>query len=454
MTEFHPLCTMYGKDILMKKLLTWAMLVALLLTALTLPAMAEGEDGATDSVDNYTALTHHGTEYPEEFENAEFWDFFWYTDGVGLHENFFTSADGLTAFEYVYMKAYEGEDKSTAFPAEEAYISVDFEVEEAGTYDFLIEVMAFETYIPRTGLIQIDDGEKYYLSATHNTNHETFEYFSGLSAYLTLGEHRITIYLAPDFDDASVKSLFFDNFYFMLREGGDAPDLPVETEPEDPNAPPMWFDNKDVVKHLSFDELRTDSGDGIFTPGASGSWNKVAEIDSDVNTLSFWGWVALADEIGTFGYQIDGGEPIYNDSYTVEAEGPVVDAAVAQGGTAASRMLIDVDVSALEGEHKVRILYKDLADQVVALSEFKVKRDATPVDPVPTETTPETQPETTPATVPETIPETSAESVAATVADTTAETKPAEGGCASSVMALPMLVGAIAAAYALRRRED
>ncbi len=433
----------------MKKLLTWAMIVALLLSVLTLPAMAD-EEG--DSVDNYTALTHHGLEFPDAFEDAEFFDFYWYDDtvGQGVHSNFFNSADGLTAFEYVYLKAYEGEDKETAFPAEEAFISVPFEIEEAGTYDFLIEIMAFETYIPRTGLLQIDDGEKYYLSATHNTNHETWEYFSGMSADLTVGEHTMNVYLAPDFDDSSVKSLFFDNFYYMLREGS-GPDISVDTDPVDPNAPPMWFDNKDVVKHLSFDELRTDSGDGIFTPGASGSWNKVAEIDSNVNTLSFWGWVALAEELGTFGYQIDGGEPVYDAGFAVEAEGPVVDAATAQGGTAASRMLVGIDVSALEGEHSVRVLYKDPAENVVSLAEFKMIRTIA-------ETTPDTPPAETNA--PETTPETTADTTAGTVAESQAETKAEtekpkdEGGCASVALALPVALSAIAAAYALRRRED
>ncbi len=434
----------------MKKFLTFAMILSLLLSILTLPAMA---DETVDSVENYTALTHHGTERPDDFQGAELFDFYWYTDGVGLHENAFTSADGLTSFEYVYLKAYEGEDKSTAFPKEEAYILTEFDVPETGVYDFLIEVMAFETAIPRTGLIQIDDGEKFYLSATHGTNHETFEYFSGLSAYLTKGEHTITIYLAPDFDDSTVKSLFFDNFYYLLDEDAE---LPEDT------TPPMWDEKKQVVSHQSFDELRKngDGNDGVFAPGQSGTWDMIAAIDSNTDKLDYWGWVGLKGDIGSFGYQIDGNAPVYDDAFTVEAEQAVLDAAVGAGGTTASRMLIGVDVSELEGEHTVRILYKDAAGNVVSLNVFTVNRTAAP------ETAPESDEqaggaETTPDTTegetngdvvtPDSAADTSADTSANTPADTAAED---EGGCASSIAALSVSVAALAAAFLLRRKED
>ncbi len=430
----------------MKKLLTFAMILALLLSCLTLPAMAEGDGEATDSPDNYPALTYAGLEFPEEFEGAELFDFFWYTDGVGVHENTLVSADGLTSFEYVYLKAYEGEDKATAFPKEEACIYVDFEIEQAGVYNFLIELMAHATDIPRTGLLQIDDGPKYYISSIHGEHHEVWEYFTGMSAYLSMGEHRMTVYLGPDFDDSTVKSLFFDNFYYLLD-----PDAEI---PEAPDAPPMWDENKDIVKHQSFDELRKngDSNDGVFTPGQSAGWDKTVALDGSITKLDYWGWVALADEVGSFGYQIDTYAPVYDEAFTVEAEQPVVDAAAGAGGTAASRMLIGIDVSELEGEHTVNVLYKDGDGNVVTLNTFTLTREAA-AETEPEETVPESDPVETPA---ETEPE-SEKTPDESKADETkaAETeKPEEGGCASAVIALPAVVGAIAAAYVLRRKDN
>ncbi len=474
----------------MKKLLSFALILTLMLSLLTLPILAEGEDGeVTDSVENYTALTH-SMEMPEEFLYGEFFDFYWYSDGVGIHENSFTSADGLTVFEYVYMKAYEGEDKSTAFPKEEAYIVCDFEVQEDGVYDFLIEVMAFETYIPRTGLVQIDNGEKFYVNSTHGTNHETWEYFSGLSAYLPAGDHTLTIYLGPDFDDSTVKSLFFDNFYYLLNEDAEIPDLTI----------PSWDENKDIVTHQSFDELRKngDGAQGVFTPGASDGWNLIAEVDTQVNSLAYWGWVGLTSDVGTFGYQIDDGEEIYADSYTVEAEQSVQDAAAGTGASTASRMLIDIDVSELIGEHNVKVLYKDSFGAAVLLKEFTVNRveaavtetddqtgtetetEADDDTDTETDTQSETAGETTTETVGETGTETTTdtETAAGTEADsqtaaatetssgtetsgateassgTAADTKADdEGGCASVVSALSV-IALFAVAAILRRKED
>ncbi len=429
----------------MKKRLTCALLLALLLSVLILPVRAEG-----GSVSDYKTLAH-SLERPEDFDNAEFFDCYWYTDGVGVHENAFTTEDGLTSFEYVYLKAYEGEDKSTAFPAEEARIDIEFEVGKPGVYDFMIEVMAYATDIPRTGLVQINGGEKYYVSSIHGENHETQEFFTGLSAYLTAGDNLLSIYLAPDFDDATVKSLFFDNFYFMLNEDAELPEY---------QAPPLWSEKKDVVAHQSFDELRKngDSAAGVFDPGTSASWEAVAAIDSSTERLDYWGWVALKGGFGQFGYQIDNGLTVYDDDFAVEAEEAVLDAAAGVGGTSASRMLIGVDVSELEGEHSVRILYRDEAGNVVTLNEFTVKRTAAAEsETVAEETLPETQPETLPDTEPETGAETVADSTADTAAATGAPSTDTTGGDESgcrSVLALSVLGCSIAAAYVLRRRED
>ncbi len=58
-----------------------------------------------------------------------------------------------------------------------------------GRYDFCIELMAFKSTLPRTSLVQIDDGAKYYIRSEHGERHLVTEYYTGLSAELKAGKH-------------------------------------------------------------------------------------------------------------------------------------------------------------------------------------------------------------------------------------------------------------------------
>ncbi len=153
-----------------------------------------------------------------------------------------------------------------------------------------------------------------------------------------------------------------------------APD-PDETQEPDETEPP---EPEVIVAHLSFDELRKngDGAQGVFTPGAASGWDKVATVDKTVMTLDFWGWVAINGKVGQFGYQIGSGPIVYDDSFTVEAEGPVKDAAAGTGADNASRMLIKIDISKISGEQTVKTYYKNAAGKAEVLSEFTVKREA------------------------------------------------------------------------------
>ncbi len=222
-----------------------------------------------------------------------------------------------------------------------------------------------------------------------------------------------------------------------------------------------------MVLHQSFDELRINSGAGaVFAPGQSAGWDKTASVDGSVTSISYWGWVALNAEIGSFGYQIDDGEPIWSADFAFETEQGVLDAiAGVSGATGASRMLIKIDISALDGEHTIRAMYKNPADKAVILGEFTLTRDA---DAFP-ETEPETDPVTTPVeSTPETLPaETTAETPAESSGDTTdetalvvtgeateTETPASDGGCASSVLAVSgILLAAVACAFVSKKRD-
>ncbi len=94
-----------------------------------LPAAAAG-DGAYDTV-----FSLH-LDYPEGFEDAEYVEFEDYIDAAGHYDGFIQ--EGGAYYRYVYLKQ----------ESDTPHLTVPFEVDRAGTYDFLLELMAYETHIP------------------------------------------------------------------------------------------------------------------------------------------------------------------------------------------------------------------------------------------------------------------------------------------------------------------
>ncbi len=318
-----------------------------------------------------------------------------------------------------------------------------------------------------------DETKKFVESgpASMTSAHVTNAVFEGLTVDLSshAGE-TVTVYVGLSPAGASDKICHY---------------LTMENVAVPAGAPVFWDVNKDVVLHQSFDEVRiNDTADGLFTPGQSASWSYEATVDGSVTSLSYWGWIVLPIEtIGTFGYQIDDGEPVWDASFTFETEQGVYDAASPVPGYAtASRMLIKMDVSALDGEHTLRALYKDPSDKTVIIGEFTLTRDADdiletePETTAPETTAPETNgsetgsetnveppvettPDTTPAdTTAETPTESAAESTGETgavVTDGATETEGTdEGGCASSVtIATGVVITAIACAFVCKKRD-
>ena len=146
---------------------------------------------------------------------------------------------------------------------------------------------------------------------------------------------------------------------------------------------PMWDADKSVLAHVNWDQLYLGTGDAtndtatnvFFAPGASGSWDKIADMTAySADALTYWGWVAYKGELGTFGYQIDYNAPVYNPEWAfVGADhDAVVGAAQAGGGDSGHRMKVAIDIAGLEGEHTVRVLYKNAEGAVVCLLEFKL----------------------------------------------------------------------------------
>ncbi len=216
------------------------MCVLLISSLLTLPLFA-------DESSTYPSL-EMTLEKPALFEDAEIEEFEWYLDACGLHENVIEDWENNIFYEYVYLKSYEPDNT----PVDESYCIYEFEIEKAGVYDFLIEIMAYETTIARTALVQIDEGEKYYIHSIHGTRHLVTEYYTGLSANLDEGKHTMTIYLGDDFDDLTVKSLFFDNFSY-IRVADE------EGNPVDPNATETESITETMTETISVTESETEN---------------------------------------------------------------------------------------------------------------------------------------------------------------------------------------------------
>ena len=150
-----------------------------------------------------------------------------------------------------------------------------------------------------------------------------------------------------------------------------------QPEPEEPQGYPMWDEKSDIIVWQGFDELNHVADGTIvgnaFTPGQSADWNNYTDVAANVDTLRYWGCVGYKGAFGQFGYQIDDNDPVFNDSFTVEAEeGLVIHAVYGYGADGAYRMQIMISIADLQGEHTVQVLYKNADGSIVKLNEFVV----------------------------------------------------------------------------------
>ena len=144
--------------------------------------------------------------------------------------------------------------------------------------------------------------------------------------------------------------------------------------------------NKDIVTHHSFDALYYDETDrnAIFNDGQSASWDFVADLYSTpVDTLTYWGWLGFKGELGQFGYQINGGTPVYDDAWAWETEQAVIDASKSTGADSGQRMKIAISLAGLEGTNTVTVLYKNAEGDAVVLNEFIVNLPSSILETVP-----------------------------------------------------------------------
>lgn len=112
----------------------------------------------------------------------------------------------------------------------------------------------------------------------------------------------------------------------------EAPKTPVD--PEEP------VKDKNVL-YVSYDEIKP----GILCGGKDENI-KTPVLEAGTKEATFWGWVALAKNIKSFSYSINGGEKVDQPAAVIAAEQPVLDAvANVEGAVTGSRFQVVVPVT-------------------------------------------------------------------------------------------------------------
>lgn len=131
-------------------------------------------------------------------------------------------------------------------------------------------------------------------------------------------------------------------------------------------------------------------GDCAFVPGEGLSWNRVAYVASNVDTIRVWGWVSFFDETpGIYGYSINGKDIIYSEDFTYKTEQAVVDMAWITGSSSVTRMKIWIPVDTLSDNQKIYVYAKDSSGKDILLFSFDFIR----IDEILEPTIPEEEPD-------------------------------------------------------------
>ena len=143
-----------------------------------------------------------------------------------------------------------------------------------------------------------------------------------------------------------------------------------------------------VIAGMSWDALATKhpvKSKTIVSDGtAYGTWDGIANVDTNDTALSLFGWIAYftATE-GTVGYAFNDGEHIYNEGFTFTAEIGVQNfiATNCPGALSACRFQFDIPLEGLSaGTHKLVVYAKDTADNEQVIREITL--NIVEVDPV------------------------------------------------------------------------
>lgn len=184
----------------MKKLLAF-LIVCTLCTALFLPVSA-----AEWVSDTYVSAFDEEPEWFDDATIVEFEDY--YEEG---------ETNARAGDHYVFLKN-DGKGDFT----------IEFDVEEDGIYDIGIALMGWSKSVPRSTNVSVDGAPFVYIMYEYEDDSTQYasQYLTGLQMELVKGMHTFTMSLASDFDDSTVKSLYFD--FLFYRKAADIPTADTE----------------------------------------------------------------------------------------------------------------------------------------------------------------------------------------------------------------------------------
>ncbi len=252
--------------------------------------------------------------------------------------------------------------------------SVEFETTEDGLYEIAICLMAWQKSVPRATNVKVDDSDWVRLEFDYiDEDKELEQFITGLTVNLTKGTHKLTLGLPEGHDDTTLKTLYFDYFFFrrLADMGGEAP-APTE------------------LLNKSWDNIFID-GEMMVNGGADG-WLAENPVEGDIFQLTVRGWSYLSTPITGFAYKLDGDSAVKSADYIVDR--PDVKAAISEE---AEGFEIAVDVDGLAaGDHLLKFYAIDangsLVDTTFDLPFTIVRAEAPAEEPAPEPEAPADEP--------------------------------------------------------------
>ncbi len=141
---------------------------------------------------------------------------------------------------------------------------------------------------------------------------------------------------------------------------------PAATEPETEPAGEYTYNNASFDSFFVNDVLNFGKDDGAASDKLDEVDRTVDGSDGSVTKLVLRGWIGFAEEIESFGYQVNGKNVFGDFAATTE------DAVKKAGGENASRFQIEIDASALKGTNKIVAVVKLTNGAIVKLDETLV----------------------------------------------------------------------------------
>ena len=120
--------------------------------------------------------------------------------------------------------------------------------------------------------------------------------------------------------------------------------------------------NVTPIVHFSIDECDAWIGEErviqFFTPGQSNGWDGQPVIeDANVEYIRVWGWIAFGSEtLGQLGYQIDENPVVFDQSFLLDAEEPLLQFQEYVGAGSITRIEVHIPIRDLSGSRTLRVI--------------------------------------------------------------------------------------------------